>query len=1019
MSPPTHHPDQGPHGQSFLVDEAKMREEAAMMAMMDDLGVARVDELPLDEDRGRGRRDRGHGHRGYGGGTNAHKCPPPLPAPQAPRRAPVHGNNPAAGWNFAQAWTDAIESGMFDDDDAQMVKGLDDLGGGRLYDRVVDQTVRILHQRNMRTAHQIEHPVRNNSARADDHGRNNIHDSFLVVQRQAASRARTSNNHSQASSGHGPASRSQGMATPAKSKNKSAKLNPMSRPARRPPLPPLEVPSLVVPLPEAVVNASTREPFEPTNATLKISVKFASRDIKPAQPSVIFLSSAKKPELGFFDVAVYGYYHYCHWAITAWYDYATGTDDLLFVTFQDAGSFQGYELHFANGNDLMEFMSRVRSLKAGDYLDQVESALAPSSAVQPAPPSNLTVAAAPVVDASTRTPATSTTLPAAPASRDVPPSTRTTQYAAISPAPVPAQVAPPVTNGNTTPAIPVENATFEPTIKPEQNALVELGQDEAGATTSQANLDGVEFLSRQELKHIARTIFQVMFRAYPPGMTAEEWDNLAMGIRTGVVEHMVKDAREKGFDEQRVQAIKDTVNEALDAEVKVNRARQGAPNGHLESESRVNGVAQPEPSTRTTKGRIQYSAGELLSLRHAAVNPPDSMANIPHLPRPGGHPRQSDTSPRSPYPAGPAISRIQFQKSAGAMDWVLGKATFPQPLPEQSSSVQQLPVPKSEAGSARPCATRDVGLQNSRWASGTSEIKHANAFTGPTHEKAWSKRSYLEDLAQLDPQTRVTAAAEDLMDLYFPLPNDGLSEPQTSVTQDTQQPAAAVPEPAVAAHEAEAATSTRSDKVENLRVGISRLSIWSPTNMPSGRARAPIQAPSSVVQASRDLWAQAISTASTQPPSLSPPAPSGGSTHVIPPRVSSLQSNSTMVTQSPASPLGSQMASRYAVPLSVSAQSSASTAAQTPRTADHQSSQVSTSEAGTQAPQPPPPAASTQPHSYMVSIGAQSSSVLTPQPGAQAAQPKPRGLAASRHANSGGPSSSGNFKFVIPKSPRK
>ncbi|KAK4096072.1 hypothetical protein N658DRAFT_511522 [Parathielavia hyrcaniae] len=43
---------------------------------------------------------------------------------------------------------------------------------------------------------------------------------------------------------------------------------------------------------------------------------------------------------------------------------------------------------------------------------------------------------------------------------------------------------------------------------------------------------------------------------------------------------------------------------------------------------------RPESSARNTTRRIQYSVGQLLSLRHAAVNPRDWFASIPDLPKP-------------------------------------------------------------------------------------------------------------------------------------------------------------------------------------------------------------------------------------------------------------------------------------------------------------------------------------------------------------------------------------------------
>jgi hypothetical protein len=586
-------------------------------------------------------------------------------------------------------------------------------------------------------------------------------------------------------------------------------------------------------------------------------------------------------------------------------------------------------------------------------------------------------------------------------------------------------------------------------------------------------------------------------------MMAQEWDQVAEGIRAGIMEQMLSGARAKGFSDRRIQALRDAVQEAFDTEIKVNRmARQAVTNGNVDPESRVNGAARPESPDRTQPSRIQYSAQQLLSMRHAAVSPSKDFAKIPYLPKRGEGSRQPSTPYRGPYRAvssgvartspGPATTQTGVLKAAGAMNWVLGKTTTPQRMPESSKSAGEAPEPTSEKAPAAassatgPSAPRDVGLGCSRWATGSSEVKNANAFTGPAYEKTWSKRSYLQDLAQLDPQTRVTAAAEDLMDLYFPIPNDSPSEPQPSASDDRQEPVAAVPESG-------AATPARSDKIENLRERISRLSIWSPTSAPQrpSWAPAPAQPSSPVVQASRDLWTvQTTSAGSTQPastsaahapavqnssqPSSSPLAQSAGLASAIPPRVSSLQSNSTVATQSTAAPAQTRMASLNAASSSLPAQSSTLTAMQSPRLAQPQASLVPTPQSVPQTPrqssstsatqttsQAQPQSSSTSvpqpaapPRSRMDSLHAapfsvpaqtsiltaaqssrtappqspsvstpqtasraqpQSSSTSAPQPASQAAPPRPRGLAASRHACGSGPSSSGNFKFIVPK----
>ncbi|KAK3685776.1 hypothetical protein B0T22DRAFT_230097 [Podospora appendiculata] len=99
---------------------AKSGEDAARLAaiqraMMDDIGMQRLEELPMED----GEHDHGSHRRNHN--VSSHH---PHVVHSTPRV-----NNPGVG----TIWNTAIASGVFDDDDAEAVKGLDDFGGGRLY----------------------------------------------------------------------------------------------------------------------------------------------------------------------------------------------------------------------------------------------------------------------------------------------------------------------------------------------------------------------------------------------------------------------------------------------------------------------------------------------------------------------------------------------------------------------------------------------------------------------------------------------------------------------------------------------------------------------------------------------------------------------------------------------------------------------------------------------------------------------------------------------------------------------
>ena len=104
--------DPDKNGQS-AEDEAERRRKAILeKAMMDDLGIARVEDLPLEDADGPPR----HGHHVRHDGRRPDRLTMPQPAPAV-----------------SDIWAEAQRQGMFDDDDARGVKDLEDLGGGRLY----------------------------------------------------------------------------------------------------------------------------------------------------------------------------------------------------------------------------------------------------------------------------------------------------------------------------------------------------------------------------------------------------------------------------------------------------------------------------------------------------------------------------------------------------------------------------------------------------------------------------------------------------------------------------------------------------------------------------------------------------------------------------------------------------------------------------------------------------------------------------------------------------------------------
>lgn len=101
--------DRDKSGQSAADEEEQRRRAILAKAMMDDLGTARVENLPLEDvdlPPRHGRHD-GRGHS---------RLTMPRPAPAV-----------------SDIWAEAQRQGVFNDDDAIAVRELDDLGGGRFY----------------------------------------------------------------------------------------------------------------------------------------------------------------------------------------------------------------------------------------------------------------------------------------------------------------------------------------------------------------------------------------------------------------------------------------------------------------------------------------------------------------------------------------------------------------------------------------------------------------------------------------------------------------------------------------------------------------------------------------------------------------------------------------------------------------------------------------------------------------------------------------------------------------------
>jgi hypothetical protein len=232
-------------------------------------------------------------------------------------------------------------------------------------------------------------------------------------------------------------------------------------------------------------------------------------------------------------------------------------------------------------------------------------------------------------------------------------------------------------------------------------------------------------------------------------------------------------------------------------------------------------------------------------MRSGAVNPPPFFEN-PYPPRPVDHmaARTQVQNAMAWVQCGAAIPQGEAAIRQGEAATPQGEAATPQgeaatPQGEAATpqgeaviptlvDLEETPMMEPEEAMApapavtRPGDTHVTGLLSSRWASDGSQIRHANHFTGPAYENVRSGRSHMNDLAQLEPRTQVTGSSADLIGLDFGTSDTGMAgagpeNSQAAVDHIGQAPALTN------------GTHTTTDKIENLGLRMSRLTIRSPT----------------------------------------------------------------------------------------------------------------------------------------------------------------------------------------------
>ncbi|KAK0720716.1 hypothetical protein B0H67DRAFT_643934 [Lasiosphaeris hirsuta] len=656
------HPDRPP-------TEQEIREEVLKKAMMDDIGMKRVEDLPMENGENR------HPHRGGRG-------PPARGARPLTERGNQGQNQP----QVMNQWQVAIETGAFDDDDAEAVRGLDDLGGGRSYAAVREQTAGMLHTLNMNFG----------QGRRNGRPRVNLPQGSLprhqepVTHRQEPLPQR-----------HGPAPTAMSITARARQISSGRPPNqqpqqrlPSSNPGSAPttlPAPAHATPAahfLVAPqvqpnYGEPVVANGGHAPrnLEPEDAVFSNSAKFKdSGHLQTPLPAWVYLTphtstpNASK-SVGSFMVFI-NRVKVCEWQISKLYDCscAAESDDYhVLVTFENAPGRKAYRLTFRSRSVQERFVRTLRALRDGlpiqsagpppSALTQTNGASTPTSPPTPKPP------AAPAIESTAEQNLT--------ASKPSAPTTKVTaeQKLLVSKplaAPVLKEETPTVTTD--IPRMPIRIDPTPPTLLPNvESTLIDLGEESPTLEENQPSHSALIDLGEEG--HIIegnQPGHSVLINLDEEGLTIE-------GNQPGQSEPSSAEllatlgpyTYPAGLDPGQIKSVSDAVpglygsfwkrfsnarafgppaKVAIKAEIKAGICDFFLfqyPNHRAEIEKLVNDIID-EIDRVTKTERLQYSSGQLLAMRQFGKNAPAILDELDFLPKPGNARRSGKGTHPSP-----------------------------------------------------------------------------------------------------------------------------------------------------------------------------------------------------------------------------------------------------------------------------------------------------------------------------------------------------------------------------------
>ncbi|KAK4456444.1 hypothetical protein QBC42DRAFT_191020 [Cladorrhinum samala] len=694
--------DGNPGGQQKSPEELE-REERMRLAMIEELGIHRLDELPMEDTHKASYDDR-------------HPRKPQLE--ERPSRRNRGKDVILASGDLGSVWQAAIKDGVFEDDDAAGVRGLDDLGGARRYDTAPARTRRLLN-------------VMNNNMMPSARRRTKVA-SINVMQAISSNAPISMGNNPDKEQRH---PRRAVAAPPA-----PAPQQQLAAPVVNPSLPTANV--------TGAADAANAVVPESEDTLLRTEVLFRRPNETSPMPSTVLLSSGGPPSFGHFTVLVNDV-KFCQWAIATYDDYLNSEDLEVCFLFHHG---LGYSFTFKTQDQLVRFLNVLKDLKKAAVTGICLTS-------HPLPVQQSTTVAAPLPQAPTiQKPVPEPGLPAIP--RTAPPS-------------------PPDLLTSNTQICQSQEIVRPTTQAPEARAkLVSLDAESASTAPSRALSEASELLSTVEpydstkktelqspasfiksIRAVARVFLGTFYLNGKAGQTKAEIAETIQGIREGIIQHFEDDETLTVEERQLIEPALRPSALATD---------QAKP-------------LSPTTSTSSGSSRIQYDSDEMKAMRENAVAPSTDLGSLKFLPKPG-EPKVFEPQPGPSVRVWESSQLVASTSAMdwvmGAEAKPADESAEKQPLEDQV--VKATEGHKPVAAAQQPNKA-DVGLQQSRWAKPGAEIQQANAFTGGQYEKFWKQGSYYYDLIVLDRNAQLgCTSTETIMDMFYPETHGEIAMPSNS-----------------------------------------------------------------------------------------------------------------------------------------------------------------------------------------------------------------------------------------------